>query len=79
MAKGKQRKPGGGFWLFQANPTTGDDLRQYLKGKKPGDTFDWRATHYRDPRGKMLAGDRVAMWQTPAKQPEAAGIYALGS
>src|SRR5450759_1333027 len=39
-------------WLFQAHPE-GDDLRDFLKGARPGKTFSWRIPHYRNPEEHM--------------------------
>ncbi len=64
-------------WLFQASPSE-DDLREFFKKKKAGDKFTWRATRFKDPHGRMHAGDGVVMWQTRGRHPEAAGVYALG-
>lgn len=66
------------YWLFQANPRRGDDLREYLSDKERGDNIWWRVTRYRNPREHVHEGDGVVLWQTRGNQPEAAGVYAIG-
>ena len=64
-------------WLFQAHPK-GDDLRDFLKGARPGEAFSWRIPHYKNPEEHMRAGDGVVLWQAPGMEPQASGVYALG-
>lgn len=66
------------YWLFQANPRGGDNLRSYLGRKNSGDNIWWRASLYRKPREHLREGDGVVFWQTRGNQPDAAGVYALG-
>lgn len=65
------------YWLFQAHPR-GDDLRDFLKGARPGDSFSWRIPHYTNPEEHMRAGDGAVLWQSPGMEPRASGVYALG-
>jgi len=64
-------------WLFQAHPM-GDDLRDFLKGARPGQNFSWRIPHYKKPEEHMHAGDGVVLWQARGREPQASGVYALG-
>ena len=61
------------YWIFQANPRTGDNLRFDLTN--PG---WWRLTRFKDPREHVHVGDRIALWQVEGNKPEAAGVYAIG-
>lgn len=64
------------YWVFQANPRTGDDLRNVLKSK--GKIGWWRLTRFRDPRKHIRSGDKIVLWQVEGGEPAAAGVYALG-
>ena len=61
------------YWIFQANPKTGDNLKTDLEN--PG---SWRLTRFRDPRLHVHVGDKVVLWQVEGNKPEAAGVYAIG-
>lgn len=61
------------YWIFQANPRTGDNLRTDLEN--PG---WWRLTKFKDPRKHIHIGDRIVLWQVEGNKPEAAGVYAIG-
>jgi hypothetical protein len=54
------------------------DLRDFLKGARPGEAFSWRIPHYKNPEEHMRAGDGVVLWQAPGMEPQASGVYALG-
>jgi hypothetical protein len=64
------------YWIFQSNPRTGDDLRNIL-AENPW-TGWWRITRFKDPRERILPGDKIALWQVEGDHPEASGIYAIG-
>lgn len=61
------------YWIFQANPRTGDNLRIDLTN--PG---WWRLTKFRDPRMHIHTGDKIVLWQVEGNEPNAAGVYAIG-
>src|SRR5579864_7573073 len=61
------------YWIFQANPRTGDNLRIDLTN--PG---WWRLTRFKDPRKHIHIGDKIVIWQVKGNKPEAAGVYAIG-
>jgi|SRR5579885_1064876 predicted RNA-binding protein with PUA-like domain len=61
------------YWIFQANPKTGDNLRTDLQN--PG---WWRLTKFKDPRQHIHVGDGIVLWQVKGNKPEAAGVYAIG-
>jgi hypothetical protein len=64
------------YWIFQANPRTGDDLRDLVLIRPKSDW--WRLTRFKDPTENVRRGDKVALWQVEANEPAAAGIYAIG-
>src|SRR5947209_4195621 len=64
------------YWIFQANPRTGNDLRKILAANPR--TGWWRITRFKDPRERVLPGDKIVLWQVEGDQPEAAGVYAIG-
>lgn len=74
----RSRHKGTQCWIFQAHPKE-DDLREFLKKLRRGSWFYWRVTAFKYPRENIRLGDRVAMFQARGKEPEAAGIYALGT
>jgi hypothetical protein len=65
------------YWIFQANPRTGDDLHEFLQ--KNGRSGWWRVTRpFKDPRQHLRPGDKVALWQVEGNRPDAAGLYGIG-
>jgi hypothetical protein len=64
------------YWVFQANPRTGDDLRKFLAIN--GKIGCWRLTRFKDPRKHVRPGDKVVLWQVEGGEPAGAGVYAIG-
>src|SRR5579863_6253939 len=78
MVSGIQEARERRYWLFQASPR-GDDLRDFLRGEAAGKALSWRIPRYKNPKDHMKAGDGVVLWQSPGTEPQASGVYALGS
>ena len=64
------------YWIFQSNPRTGDDLRNILAENIR--TGWWRITRFKDPRDRVLPGDKIVLWQVEGNRPDASGVYAIG-
>jgi hypothetical protein len=65
-----------GYWIFQSNPRTGDDLRNILA--ENSQTGWWRITRFKDPKDRVLPGDKIVLWQVEGNHPDASGVYAIG-
>lgn len=64
------------YWVFQANPRTGDNLPKLLASDSKSGC--WRLTRFKDPRQHFRSGDKIVLWQAEGNKPELAGVYAIG-